>query len=79
MWLYWDIRHWWWNRRSRIRTLADLVELAQRTSFVYIHDENGDVVAVVLAKDSWWYEQLPAAPEDERFAHDHVSIDGGRP
>ena len=63
--------------------LNKLIKLAEDHGLVYLHDEKGQLRAVVLKRDGWWYDQLPDVPDEadphfeEAFSHTHFPYDEG--
>lgn len=49
----------------------ELRKLLGQTECVYVHDEAGEMIAMVLPRGGWWMEQLPEAPRDH-FGHEHI-------
>lgn len=56
-----------------VRTFDDVRQLFDRgTEMVYVHNEYGAIIAMVIPKDGWWANQLPEEAPYEHFSHDHV-------
>lgn len=51
--------------------MDELRKLLGLTEAVYLHDENGKMIAMVLPAKGWWMDQLPEAPLDH-FGHEHL-------
>lgn len=50
--------------------------LDEGVEMLYVHDEKGETVAMILPREGWWQSQLPQAPP-EHFSHEHIFPWGG--
>ncbi len=61
-----------WDGLPRVpEGLDELRSLLGRYECVYLHDEKGEPLAMVLPMGGWWQDQLPEAPL-EHFSHAHM-------